>query len=324
MKIIITIGTGNSGCGAIHDFLIKSTKYKSPFNGHEFRMINDPDGILNLYHNFYKNCSINNSSNAIMRFKNYVRDLVNLEMKVDNKNIKIYDKKLLSLTNDYIKNITTINYNAYPQFIAIQKNFFKKKIFNLKNRVFKIENDPNLFRMYLPVKEDIFLKESKNFISEIIKSQLKYKKQNHIVLDQSLSMYNFINTFSYFDNAKVILVTRDPRSIFNSMKTRKSGAYPHNLKVWTEWYKQIMQKFDDYKKKVPKKFKKNILEIKFENFCQNFEKEQKKILNFSNVKKISNNFDINKSKFNSLKAKKQLSDFEKNYIKKKLLKYLQW
>ena len=48
MKIVITIGTGNSGCGAIHDFLIDNTKYKSPFKGQEFRMIHDPDGILNL------------------------------------------------------------------------------------------------------------------------------------------------------------------------------------------------------------------------------------------------------------------------------------
>ena len=276
MKTVITIGTGNSGCGAIHDFLIKSTKYKSPFNSHEFRMINDPDGILNLYFNFYKNCSINNSSNAIMRFKNYISDLVNLEMKVENKSIKIYDKKLLSLTNEYIKNITTINYNAYPQFIAIKKNFFKRKFFNLKKKVFKIENDPNLFKMYLPVKENIFLRESKKFILKIIKLQLKNKKSNFIVLDQAFSMYNFINIFSYFDNVKVILVTRDPRGIYNSMKTRKSGAYPHNLKVWTEWYNQIIQKFNDYKKKIPKKYKKNIIEIKIENFCSDYEIEQKK------------------------------------------------
>ena len=51
MRTVITIGTGNSGCGAIHDYLVKSTKYQSPFKGQEFRMMDDPDGILNLYHN---------------------------------------------------------------------------------------------------------------------------------------------------------------------------------------------------------------------------------------------------------------------------------
>ena len=123
MKIVVTIGTGNSGCGAIHDFLIKCTKYKSPFKGQEFRLMDDPEGILNLYHNFYTNCSINNYSNAIMRFKNYIENLVNLEMNFNGKIKKVYNKELLPLTNDYIKNITTLDYNSFPQFIAIQKTF---------------------------------------------------------------------------------------------------------------------------------------------------------------------------------------------------------
>ena len=103
MKTIITIGTGNSGCGSIHDFLIKSTKYKSPFKGQEFRMMDDPEGILNLYHNFYTNRSINNYSNAIMRFKNYVENLIHLEMNINGKITKVYNKEVLSLTNEYIK-----------------------------------------------------------------------------------------------------------------------------------------------------------------------------------------------------------------------------
>ena len=131
MKTIVTIGTGNSGCGAIQDYLIKSTKFESPFKGQEFRMMDDPDGILNIYHNFYTNRSINNYSNAIMRFKNYIENLINLEMNINGKNTKVYNKKVMSLTNNYIKNITTLNYNSFPQFIALQTNLLKKKIFSL-------------------------------------------------------------------------------------------------------------------------------------------------------------------------------------------------
>ena len=49
MKIVLIVGTGASGSGAIYDFLTKSTKYKNPFKGQEFRIIDDPDGIINLY-----------------------------------------------------------------------------------------------------------------------------------------------------------------------------------------------------------------------------------------------------------------------------------
>ena len=325
MKIVITIGTGNSGCGAIHDFLIDNTKYKSPFKGQEFRMIHDPDGILNLYHNFFKNPSINNSSNAIMRFKNYINDLAKLKIKVNNKDVKIYDKKILSLTDEYIKNITTISYNAFPQFIAIQTNFFKRFFFNLKKKLVKTDNNHYLFRMYLPVKEDIFFKQTKKYLYSIFKSQLENNKVTHVILDQSVNMWNFMDIFSYFDDVRVILVTRDPRGIYNSMKSRQSKAYPgNNLKIWTEWFIKIMQKFYDYKKKIPKRLQKHILEIKFEDFVQNYSKEQKKILNFLNISKIDNKFDIDKTRFNAFKAKHELSNLERNYIKKKLSKYLQW
>ena len=325
MKIVITIGTGNSGCGAVHDFLISNSKYKSPFKDQEFRMIDDPDGILNLYHNFYKNCSINNSSNAIMRFKNYINNLINLEMNVNNKNVKIYNKNVLSLTNKYIKNITTVDYNSFPQFIAIQTGFFKKNYFHFKKKLFGSKNNESFFKMYLPIKEDIFLKQSKIYLNKIIRYQFENKKIDHIVLDQAFNMFNFADSFSFFDNVKIILVTRDPRGIYNSMKTRGSLAYPHyNLDIWTEWYGQIMKQFNLYKKKIPKKYKKNILEIKFEDFVKNHTKEQKKILNFLKTSKIDNKFDINKSKFNAYKAQYELSSLDKNYIKKKLSKYLQW
>ena len=325
MKIVLIVGTGSSGSGAISDFLTKSTKYKNPFKGQEFRIIDDPDGILNMYYNFYINNSINNPSNAIMRFKNYIENLINLKVKINNKQTKVYDKKILSITNEYIRNITTLSYHAYPQFIEIQTSFFKRKFFNLKKKISQSKGGDNLFNMYLPAKKEIFLKQSKNYLRKIIQCHSQNKKINHIVLDQSLNMWNFTEIFSYFDDVKIILVTRDPRSIFNSMKNRDAKAYPgYNLKIWTKWYEQIMYKFINYKKKIPKKYKKYVLEIKFEDFCQNYESERNKVLNFLNTKKINDNFDIKNSKFNVFKAKKELSVFEKNYIKKKLSKYLQW
>ena len=85
-----------------------------------------------------------------------------------------------------------------------------------------------------------------------------------------------------------------------------------------------MKQFEDYKKRIPKKFKKNILQIKFEDFVNNYEKEQKKILKFLNTNKLNGNFNIGNTKFNAFKAKHHLSSYETNYIKKRFNKYLQW
>lgn len=323
MKTIVVIGSGNSGSGAIHDYLLSNTKYKSPFKGKEFRLIDDPDGILNLYNNFYVNCSINNPSNAIMRFENYIQNLIALKMRINDKNVNIYNKKILSLSNDYIKSITTLNYNAFPEFMAVQTSYLTRKYLNIKKNIFNIRYNPSSFKMYLPVKKEIFFKKTKLFLLKLIKLQLNNKNLNYVVLDQTLNIWNFTDIFLYFNNVKIILVTRDPRGVYYSMKSRHSAAYPgHNLKLWTKWYGHIMQKFFNYKKKIDKKNKKHILEIKFEDFVTNYDGERKKILKFISAEEIDNKFNLKKSKFNAFKFNEKLTKFEKKYIKKKLKMFL--
>ena len=69
---------------------------------------------------------------------------------------------------------------------------------------------------------------------------------------------------------------RDPKGIYNSVKNRKSTCYPDDsLKIWTQWYSQTMKKYNEYKSLIPKKYKKNILEIKFEDFVLNYEKNKR-------------------------------------------------
>ena len=66
MKTVIVLGTGNSGAGAIHDYLSSREDFQSPFDGAEFRIVNDPDGIDELYNSLYKNFSLNGCSNKIL------------------------------------------------------------------------------------------------------------------------------------------------------------------------------------------------------------------------------------------------------------------
>lgn len=322
MKVVVTVSTGNSGGGAVHDYLIENTKFKNPFKDDEFRLIDDPDGILNLYYNFYKNRSINNPSNSIMRFKNYVSDLIKLKKK----KVNIYNSKILSDTDKYIKSITTYNYYALPQFIALQSNYLQKKYYNIKKKFLNIKDNSDFFKMYMPVDEEIFFKETKKYLFKLIKNQLENNNSKHIILDQAVNIWNYAEIFSYFDDVKIILVTRDPRGIYNSMKTRQSRAYPghHNVKSWSLWYEILFKKYINYKKTINKKYSRHILEIKFEDFVLNYEKEQEKILNFLNIKKYKNNFQIKRTKTNAFRANNELSNFEKNYIKKKLKKYLHW
>ena len=79
------------------------------------------------------------------------------------------------------------------------------------------------------------------------------------------------------------------------------------------------------RKKVIKKYKNKLLELRFEEFTKNTNKEIKKINKFLNLKNVNTkNFDYEFSKNNAYKAKNSLSNYELNFIEKNLKNYLQW
>ena len=147
-------------------------------------------------------------------------------------------------------------------------------------------------------------------------------KNKNIILDQATNFWKPEIAFKYFDNLKIIALTRDPRSVYYSMKLRESFSYPgYNLKKFVIWYKSIIEK----KISLKEKYKKHIIFIKFEDFALNFEKEKKKIEKFLGLKpKINNNFDYNFTRNNAYKAKKYLSKKELSFIEKNLKEHLQW
>ena len=100
MKSVIVLGSGNSGAGAIKDYLMSRDDFQSPLGDQEFRIINDPDGINDLYINFYKNFSINNAANAVHNFFLFINNCYHSRL---NKKKNMYSKKIIPLTKKVFK-----------------------------------------------------------------------------------------------------------------------------------------------------------------------------------------------------------------------------
>ena len=310
---IIVIGSGNSGSGAVFDYLSSQKSNLSFLNGKEFRIIHDPDGLTDLYINNYVNFSINNSASAFERFKKVLD-------KFEKKNKQ---KKLRPIFKKFFNKVIRLNYNAYPEFYK-NRIYFKKKLNFYVNRVvFKKKiKELELMNMTLPVEEKKFIKESQILINNIIKiihkNNIKFK---NVIFNQSANYWNINLSTKFFDNKKIIIVDRDPRSIFWSMKRTEAFSYPgHDVNTFIKWYKEIQIKFDKNIKN-----KNNILQINYENFLNNFDKERKKINKFICVSNNDlGNFDKKNSMKNLYKAKNFLTKNELNKIEIKLKKYLKW
>ena len=312
MSIVIVLGSGNSGSGAIHDYLVSRSDTLSPFSNKEFRIVNDPDGLDELYNSLYHNFSLNGSANRIYSFKRFIKN--SLESKY-NKNNKIFDKKILEVTDRFINKISVVDYNGCPRFFLDKISFIKKLVFYLKRFLInKNAKDIEMIKMILPCEESLFLKHSETFINEIFKSKKYYDSKKSIIINQGGNFLHPLSSTKYYgENRKVIFVSRDPKAIYWSMKRRNSLSYPgNNVRTFVDWYKNII-------KKINKNELKKITHIKFENFFSNYNVEVKKLCEILNLKiEKKNDFNLSHTLRNLYKYKQHLTSEEINYIDKNI------
>ncbi len=316
MKTIIVLGSGNSGAGAIRDYLMTRQDFQSPFGKQEFRIINDPDGLNDLYFNLYENFSINNAANAVYNFFLFINNSYNSRL---NKKKKIYNKNIISLTKNYISKIIKVEYNGAPRFYLDKINNIKKVNFYFSRFVLK-KNAKNikLLKMIVPVSKKQFLKYTQNYIFNIFKKTKNFNLKKNIVIEQGGNFWKPVSsTIFYGNDRKIILVSRDPKAIYSSMKNRNSLSYPGNdIKIFVKWYKNIMLKKD-------KKQHSKVIKVEFEKFFGNFKIESKKLCRLLKIKNdINHKFVLENTVKNLYKYKKSLSRKEIGYINKHLSEYI--
>ena len=322
---VITASPGLSGAGLIFDYLLDRDDFISPFKKYpdkdqqsEFRFVTDPGGLNSLYEGFYKNFSNNNCAYVYDEFNKYLKKISKLTIIENKKKKKLYNDHFFIEIEKFKKKIIKTSYYGLPQFHRLGLGKKDKLVWKLTNQ-FKSAQESKFLQMVLPIEEKIFVKESKKFIDKILYSLVNNKKVN-MVIDQGANFWKPELSTIFYSNKKIILITRDPRSIFASMKLRKSLSYPgHDVNIFIEWYQSIISKMRSFKNS------KNILVIKYENFIINHNNESKKLLKFLKIKKIKKNtFNIDESRKNIYKANIILSKKEKHLIETKLKKYLQW
>jgi hypothetical protein len=322
---VITASPGLSGAGLVFDYLLDRNDFISPFKEYpdkdqqsEFRFVTDPGGLNSLYNGFYKNFSTNNCAYVYDEFNKYLKKISKLTIVENNKKKKLYSNIFFKEIKKFKKKIIKSSYYGLPQFHRLGLNKKDKLLWKITNR-FRSAQQSKFLQMVLPVDEKTFINESIKFVDKVLYSQVINKRKN-IVIDQGANFWEPELSTIFYSNKKIILITRDPRSIFASMKSRKSLSYPgHNVNIFIDWYQSIISKIRAFKKS------KNVLLIKYEKFIINHRNESKKLLKFLKIKKIDKNiFNIDDSRKNIYKADKVLTKKEKHLIETKLKKYLQW
>ena len=319
LNFICVAGFGYSGSGAVID-LLKEFDQHYVFEK-EFRLIKDPDGIIDLENALVKNWGELRSDIAIRRFidlTNIIGRKQKLFSKIGFNFNDSYNKEFFDCCEKYINELVDIEWNGDWPYHLHDLNWFKLFLYRFRR---KLGGSPDLNdKMYFSSPGDGFYRLTRSFLNELFLNVIDIEKYNTIVLDQALPPYNPEKYLRYFDSVKVIVVDRDPRDIY--LELINYSSFP------TDPVENFINYFTAQRNAVINNHKSDqILRVNFENLVFRYEKEMEKIYSFLNLSskdhknKLTNYFP-EKSKKNVGIWKKMKDSEEIKLIENKLNKYL--
>ena len=285
-KYIIVLGTIYSGSSAIFDYLVGRNDLHNPLDGEEYLLPILPNGFMDLETAASKAFVPESSEYHIMKFQEISEKLSNFWSKGSKKKelikfSKIFNKNINQLINEIVS-------ADYPMKI-LWRELFKTP---LEKNLSKIRN---LIGMEESVPPTRLLVSQKRFVKAVEKMHDNLFKSNSgerpTILNQAGSGWNPIESTKYFDDHKIILITRDPRDQFLEIKKYKKGQ---SVMGFIDWYKEMQSRLKSINDE-------NILQVRFEDFVNHNEKYIRicDYLKLSN--KVSSNYRAELSKKNVYK-----------------------
>lgn len=221
LNFIDVSGLGNSGKGAVVDFLREFNNIYSPKYSFEFDLFRLPNGILDLHHHLCEDWSLIRSNYAIKSFE----ELCQL-MAGDPRKSKIYNaffsfgtgyecyfnSLFKSESLKYIDSFKLDDYKTFWPYYMLSDSplmrFYKKILIKCKFKR-SLMND-----IYL-TSGDRFSEKTTDFINNIYNAIIENDK-NTVIFNNAFEPFNPVRSLNILNNSKSVIVYRDPRDIYVS------------------------------------------------------------------------------------------------------------
>lgn len=288
-----------TGKTVVTDILKEFDDFNIPAHTAEFNLIRIQGGLLDLYNALEEDWSPIRSDAAIRRFKKVVLKLgtkanfgkpaslfiangMNYNNYFNNNFFDITDRYLDSLI-DYTYNIEwpylSIDNGPLNQFMErIKRTLNKKKVFH--NQVFgSIKNN--------------FIENTRSYIDELFNST-SFDGPKNFVLHNAVEPFNPTRGLNLFNNAKIIIVHRDPRDVYASNFVQNEVFSP-SFEVKRHWDLKmgltsadnietfIKRQKAQYDRVKASSDDSRVLRLSFEQIVMNYESSIKSICAFLNI-----------------------------------------
>ncbi len=293
MKIISCAGFGGTGSSIVTDFFREfSNVYSVGGNGLEFFLLHEPDGIKDLENALVEGHRFKVDF-AIKRFKKLIENL-NYHNPSGPNYKEFFNGKFLKITNEYLDSLGIIEW---------QEGFWHRIFEGNENKVYRFiknlrfqKHVKKYYSLYEPddwkpmytgyatqyycniTREDFILK-TKTYLIKLF-SEIKTDAE-YLLFDQ-LFPPAATEYMDYFDNAKAIVVERDPRDLYFANKVFWGlGFIPFkDIDTFIGWFKNTRNTIKESE---------NVCLVKFEDFLYETEKTTKKIINFIGIDQKNHN-----------------------------------
>ena len=287
VKFIAVTGFFSSGSSAVVDLL---KEYKDVYEcSAEIRIIKDPYGITQLENALVHNWDLINSAAAIRDFK-WLCTICNRKRKGIFSPVGLsYSEKItkdfLRMTNEYIDDLSTFKYKSDFYYQKFKKNYFRYVIDRIRmgtefytHGKIKSANRKVEDSNFALLTEEEFNEKTKKYLKSLFSYCIPEGKMSGIVvLDQAISSNDPQAINRYFDDAKMIIVDRDPRDMYVEDLVRWRENLDKDVSSKEAGYKYVIR-HKALRKDIPNDG--SVLCVKFEDLVINYNEIVSKIESF--------------------------------------------
>jgi hypothetical protein len=298
-KFTIISGYNMTGKTVVTDLLKEFDVFNIPAHTAEFNLLRIQGGLLDLYNALEEDWSPIRSDAAIRRFKKVVLKLGSkAELRkpaslfiANGMNYNNYfNNNFFNITDRYIGSLIDYTYNIEWPYLSIDNgplNQFLERIYRglNKKKIFHSEVYGSL--------QNHFIVNTRNYIDELFNS-ISLDGPKNFVLHNAVEPFNPTRGLNLFNDAKIIIVHRDPRDVYASNYVRNEAFSP-SFEVARHWELKMgltsagnIETFIKRQKAQYDRVKSNsddsrILRLSFEQIVMNHESTIKSICSFLNM-----------------------------------------
>lgn len=322
--IIGVTGYGASGASACIDLLKEFEGIQSFYSSFEFQLLQQPDGLCDLKYFITKSGRRLDNSCALGRFNRNIKTPRSYSIN------KATQGKYIPLTKEYLNKLSSFSWKGRS---AYEPKDFRP--FYDVMALYKVRRGINKLLRYInpalsiPIPHDQFFSTvGEDEFDQITKQYLKkvltatgFDLQKPIILEQLFNSVHPTDGMEFFDDAKTIIVDRDPRDVFiQSNVTIKSicGFMPNtgNVEDFVRYYRAL----HSTRTNDPR-----VLYVQYEDLIYRYEESCRVIAEFTGLNHIRKGMEFKpQHSINNTQQYLQFPELSKEikYIERELSDYL--